>query len=99
MSGAWRRQSTSRDVDVEVDLGDFSPKQLLQELIDDKMITEAEALAILKRSEGKDKAGAILDIESEPIDDAWNEVLRGRKAEALVLLERALGTVWIGKLT
>ena len=32
-------------------------------------------------------------------EDAWVEIMRGRKGEALILIERMLGSQWIGRLT
>lgn len=39
----WKEKSTPRDVEVEVDLSDFSRAELLQALIDDSCITREEA--------------------------------------------------------
>lgn len=96
----WKRQSTSRSSYVDVDLSDFDTEQLLQALIDDGAISEGEALAIKARGtvRGLDKP-SVIGIEPDYVDDAWNEILRGRKGEALHCIERALGGQWLGRLS
>lgn len=96
----WKRQRTSRTACVDVDLSDFDTEQLLQALIDDGAISEGEASAIKSRGgvRGLDKP-SVIGIEPDYVDDAWNEIIRGRKSEALHCIERALGNQWIGRLS
>jgi hypothetical protein len=96
----WKQQRTSRTECVEVDLSDFDTEQLLQALIDDGAISEGEAVAIKARGtvRGLDKP-SVIGIEPDYIDDAWNEIIRGRKGEALYCIERALGNQWVGRLS
>lgn len=98
---AWQRRSTGRSTYVEVDLEEFDTDQLLQGLIDNEMTTEAEALSIKERggvNMEPDKK-VVVAADAELVDDAWNEILRGRKGEALYLIESALGSRWIGRLS
>lgn len=100
-SKAWKRRSTSRSNYVDIDLCDFDSDQLLQALIDDDMITKAEALSIKERGGitfASDKT-IVAAVDPDLVDDAWNEILRGRKGEALHLIESALGSRWIGRLS
>jgi hypothetical protein len=93
----WVRQSTCKDVDVEVDLEDFSNAEILQELIDRDLISEAAALQLLKpdgQPEIRKPHFHAADYES-----AFDRAMRGQKSDALHFLERALGTEWIGALT
>lgn len=100
MSEPWKRRSTSRTACVDVDLSDFDTDQLLQALIDDGAISEGEALAIKARDgvRGLDKP-SVIGIEPDHVDEAWNEIIRGRKREALHHIERALGNQWLGVLS
>lgn len=97
---AWKRQRTSRTSCVDVDLSDFDTEQLLQALIDDGSISEGEAIAIKARGtvRGLDKP-TVIGIEPDYVDDAWNEIIRGRKGVALHCIERALGNQWLGRLS
>lgn len=97
---AWKRQRTSRTACVDVDLSDFDTDQLLQALIDDGAITEGEAIAIKARGgvRSLDKP-LVIGVEPDYVDDAWSEIIRGRKGEALHCIERALGNQWIGRLS
>ncbi|MCO5092017.1 hypothetical protein [Bosea sp. (in: a-proteobacteria)] len=98
---AWKRRSTSGSTYVDIDLSDFDSDQLLQALIDDDMISEAEALSIKERGGvniAPDKK-VVVAADAELVDDAWNEILRGRKGEALHLIEAALGSRWLGRLS
>lgn len=104
---AWKRQRTSQNVsvDADVDLDQFSEKQLLQALIDASWISEEEAEVIETRSSVKgaktgigtlEKAAA-LD-EDDELYEARTQLRRGNKSEALIHLERFLGRDWIGAL-
>jgi hypothetical protein len=103
---AWKRQRTSQSVSVnaDVDLDDFSEKQLLQALIDASWISEEEAEAIETRSSAKGAKAAIGTLEkAAALDDdelyeARTQLLRGNRSEALIHLERFLGRDWIGTL-
>jgi hypothetical protein len=98
---AWKRRSLSRSTYVDVDLSDFDTDQLLQALIDDDMISESEALSIKERGGVNitpDKK-VVVAADADLVDDAWNEVVRGRKSEAVYLIERALGSRWLGRLS
>lgn len=103
---AWKRQRTSQSVsvDADVDLDDFSEKQLLQALIDASWISEEEAEAIETRSSLKGAKTAIGALEkTDTLDDAElhearDQLRRGNKSEALIHLERFLGRDWIGEL-
>lgn len=92
---AWKRQRTSRSIDVDVELSDFDPEQLLQGLINAGLLTEVEAVAIAARG-GFKKTGE--NVLSDEMQAARDEIYRGRRTEALIHLERALGHEWIGRL-
>lgn len=96
----WKRQRTTTQFDTEVSLSEFDTEQLLQALIDDGMITETEAVAIRDRNgvENHNKP-SIVAADADLVDDAWTELLRGRKGEALHCIERALGNQWLGRLS
>ncbi|MGN7738275.1 hypothetical protein [Ensifer sp. 22564] len=93
---AWKRRSTSTSVDV--DLEDFDTEQLLQGLIDGKVISEAEAEMLSKRSSvhaGQlEFSGAVAD----ELTIARQYLHRGNREEAIIHLERFLGREWIGAL-
>ena len=101
MAEPWKRRSTSKSVYVETDLSDFDADQLLQALIDMGTISEAEAVAIKARGgfKSQEEGVPIIAMDADHVDDAWNELIRGRRAEALHHLERALGNQWIGRLS
>lgn len=97
---AWTRRSTTHDMDVEVHLGEIDPRQLLQALIDARMLSEPEAEAILTRSEAKSGEHLKLDaLDVNELELATIEMNSGRKTEALIHIERLLGSWWIGRLT
>ncbi|MQU72373.1 hypothetical protein [Sinorhizobium meliloti] len=94
---AWRRQSTS--VSVDVDLDDFDEMQLLQGLIDAKWISQAEAEAIAARASISERSinistGADFDL----LDRARQYLRMGNRQEAIIHLERFLGRDWMGAL-
>jgi hypothetical protein len=81
--------SKTVDVEVDIDLDDFDDDDLIDELAARHILTPAEATRL--------KSG-------EPIGPAETEVASwhmrcGRRHEALIHLERALGRDWIGRLT
>lgn len=90
---AWKRQWTTKSIDVDVDLEEFSSEELLQGLIDRKWLSTDEAEAIKNRitSEGKSKERMLLDTSTEDIEIARMEARRGRRGEAMIYLARALG--------
>jgi hypothetical protein len=92
---SWKRQSTSVTVDAECGLDEFGTGQLLQELINRAIITEAAA-AVLLRREGVEQLPK--GIDGNELCEAREELLRGRRREALIHLERALGREWLGAL-
>lgn len=98
MVGGWKRRSTCGEVmtHVDVDLEDFQTDQLLQELIDRKVITESQASALLAREAVSIEGDVIPQSE---LDAAREELARGRKTEALIHIERVLGSRWIGELS
>jgi hypothetical protein len=100
---AWRRRSTFESVDVDVDVDDFETAVLLQALIEQQMISEDEAEAILSRNGIKrGEKGTILKgptrFPSDEFEMAEEEIRRGRVVEALIHVERFLGREWIGRL-
>ncbi len=92
----WQRKSTTQETYVEIDLDDFEDDELLQELIDRKKITEAEAEAISLRNEFGDMS--IISSQPEDLETARDALSRGDRAEALIFIERALGRDFIGRL-
>lgn len=100
MTTAWKRRSTTTSTSIDVDLCDFDTDQLLQALIDDGAISEGEAAAIKARGGVRDlDKPSVIGVQPDHVDDAWNELIRGRKGEALHHIERALGNQWIGRLS
>ena len=98
----WERRYTRREVEtsVDVDLDDFDERELLQQLIDVGWLTEAEAVAITARASKKTES-PVLDgarIDAVALDDALADITCGRRQEALIRLERALGREWVGRL-
>lgn len=89
----WKRRDTSADVRVEVDLDAFDTEQLLQELIHRKILTEGQAFALAKR-----ESKGTFDVGADDIEMARTEIMRGRRSEALIYIERALGHEFMGKL-
>lgn len=77
-------------VQVHVDLGDFEDSDLLRELVDRKLLTEAEATALNKRAIGP--RPSIKEILASPSDwdRAVEEMTTGRVEEALIYFERAI---------
>lgn len=99
----WKRRSTEASVmvDVDVDLEEFSPEQLLQELINREYLTEELALAIVAgRKDTAATAGikARLSSNRADLEHAEDEIRRGRRNEALIHIERYLGREWTGQL-
>lgn len=97
---AWTRRSTTHCMDVAVYLSEIDPPQLLQALIDAQIISEPEADAILTRSGAK--SGKQLKLDAHDVNElelATIEMNSGRKNEALIHVERLLGSWWIGRLT
>lgn len=95
---AWKIQRTSKSVSVDVELDDFSNEELLQGLIDSKWVTETEAEAIRIRSSKCASSSIFKSTDAEELDSARDELLRGRRSEALIHLERFLGREWQGVL-
>lgn len=93
---AWRRRGTS----IDVDLSDFDDEQLLQQLIDSRWITEAEAEAITVRAKNRECRAAVLSSgpDADALTKAKDELNRGRVDEARLYLERFLGSEWNGVL-
>jgi hypothetical protein len=102
MTAEWKRARTRRSVqtDVEVSLDEFSRAELLQALIDDGCISQAEAQKLLDRKNEAERAIEEDDrrVIFEEIDFARMEAASGRRDEALIHLERALGCPFIGVL-
>lgn len=88
MTSVWKRRSTSASIDF--DLEDFDTEQLLQELINRKVITESTAVGLL--------VGRKAATNDEDLLIASHEIILGHKAEALIHIERALGGDFIGRL-
>lgn len=93
---AWKRRSTFNRVEVEAELNDFDTDQLLQALIDRRLITEAEAERVLSR-EG-DAIAPTYGLIADELALARHEIYVGRRDEALIHLERALGSPFVGRL-
>lgn len=99
MSEKWKRRRTQASVMVDVDLDEFDADQLLQALIQAELLTEEEAMAILARGKKNFVPHEQIvkpDESAVELEDAREELLRGRKREALIHIERALGPRWIG---
>lgn len=99
----WKRQRTTIDIDAEADLSDFSSSQLLQGLIDAKLISEAEAEAIERRAKESEKSSLHVVADDEGLDVAYLEdarlaIARGKKDDAIHYIEHFLGREWIGRL-
>lgn len=110
---AWKPVRTTTEVEAEVDAADLRTEVLLQALIDRKVIGAAEAAQVLERGGfDADTAAPSLfgddgDEDDEPdrpdidwvaLERAEDEVRRGHRAETFVLLERALGGDFVGRL-
>lgn len=93
---AWKPVST--DAYITVDLEEFDDEALIQELINREYLTECEAQRIFER-DGMEEDWDVPDVDMNEISTAWEYAARGNKAEALVHIERALGSEWIGRLT
>lgn len=92
---AWRKVSTSHATPVEISLSNFSTKQMLQEMINRKVMPEATAEAFAAIDEnGKH----LFSVDVAELEFARAELFSGRRAEALIHLERALGGDFIGRL-
>jgi hypothetical protein len=92
----WERESTSTSIDIDVDLDEFKTEQLLQELMDRGVITEADAVALNSK---KNAPKISLTVNHSFIADALDYKRRGNRHEALHMLERALGSEWLQYLT
>ena len=100
MSEKWEWRRTRSTQVVETSLSDFDTEQLLQELIDNMTITEAEALRIMSRGSAFSPAPeGVIGADPDHVELAWIEIQRGRKTEALHHIERALGNQWLGRLS
>lgn len=97
---AWKRQSTSKSVDIDVELDEFDECELLQALIDARWISEDEAFSIKARASSTDKKSPVLTSgpDAEELAEANYCIRRGMKGEAIIHLERFLGRDWIGAL-
>lgn len=93
---AWKRRSTCNRVEVEAELNDFDTDQLLQALIDRRAITEAEAERVLSRE--SDAIKPTYGLVADEIALARHEIHIGRRDEALIHIERALGSPFLGRL-
>lgn len=93
---AWKNRRTTKDVDVEIDLDEFEPAELLQALINAKYLSNEEAERLLARGKAQERLDFDFSagLDNAELDIAHDELVRGRKQEALVHLERALG--WRG---
>lgn len=95
---SWRTKSTS----IDVDLSEFDNEQLLQGLIDARLLTPEEALAIAERDGQKEKPLPFLVSDGvafgDELDRARMALCRHNKADALHYIERYLGREWIGAL-
>ena len=96
---AWKRRSTSTTVRAEVDLDEFGRAELLQALIDDRAITEAEAEAILGRPDLTSSPIRARGSSGNDLELAGSALHRGDREDALIHVERHLGRDWIGRLT
>lgn len=95
---AWKKVSTTVRVEAEADLGDADTEQLLQELIFRGLLRESEAEAIAERRKNDFAASAYLRLKADDFGVALDEIRRGRRIEALIHIERALGGEFIGRL-
>ncbi len=85
-----------------MDLEEFETRDLLQELIDRDVIDEAAAQRLLAKEQENEPPSPprppIAPGDSE-FAAALDEMRCGRRREALVHLERALGGDWLGQLS
>lgn len=98
------RRSVEAYAEVTVDASDFKGEQLLQGLIDLDWITEDEAERILAAQKGGTAPAAPpVDAKTQWLnwqrELAESELAVGRKAEALIHIERFLGQRWLGVIT
>ena len=94
----WERERTSASINIDVDLDEFKTEQLLQELMDRSVITEADAVA-LNGKKARTAVKQTFSIQESYLQDALEAKRRGDRSEALHRLERALGNEWFQYLT
>lgn len=93
---------TRRYINVDIDISEFAPEQMLQGLVDAKWLSSDEMHLIAKRAEDREKQPLRFSygpLDLDEVDFAAAEIAAGRRAEALIHIERALGSNWIGVLT
>jgi NAD(P)H-hydrate repair Nnr-like enzyme with NAD(P)H-hydrate dehydratase domain len=101
---AWEKVKTTlkicREVDVELDLSEIENETLLQLLIEAEVLSEKEAEQLLRRADDiVFGCGFGLDeIDADEVEAARAELMAGRRGEALIHLERALGGDFTGRL-
>lgn len=96
---------------VSVDASDvlegLSDRELLGELVQRDILTEIEAIGFANRGMAPagpfveipgDDGSTAFEIDIEALGKAEDEIRRGNRAEALTLLERALGGLFVGRL-
>lgn len=96
---AWKKRYPS--ISIDVDLDEFEVPDLLQGLIDNRVLSEAEAERIFIRHNRREKAEALkldVGVVSPDLEDATHDMRCGRLIDAKLKLERALGWEWSGKL-
>lgn len=99
----WGPKSTmveiSSETKVDVDLSDFEADQLLQALIDNEVITKTEAEQLLDRVDDNPfEIDIRFLIDAGELEEARADLFSGRRAEAFIHLERALGGDFVGRL-
>ena len=98
---AWKPVPTTVEVETEIDAARLRTEVLLQVLVDRKIVSRREAEALLDREKSggaKPFTLAAAGIDRESLDLARDEARRGRRGEALLQLERALGGDFVGRL-
>lgn len=101
---AWKKVTTTlkvcREFTVEMDLTEIEAETLLQPLIDAELLSEKEAEQILRRAEDivDDLGFSTAEIDPDELEAARAELMGGRRGEALIHLELALGGDFTGRL-
>lgn len=96
---AWKRRSTTVNVNAEVELSDVDKDSLLQALVDANYITKEEAEAISNRATKKSPFHIEDVFLADELERARFYARIGRKSDALHHVENYLGRDWIGLLS
>lgn len=95
---AWVPVEISEELHDRIE--DIGKKTILQWMVDREYLTYEEIDHIDKYGDlNYNEDLDIPDIDTNEISTAWEYAARGDRNEALVHIERALGSEWIGRLT